>query len=95
MYREWKKTEFPKEYSGTTRLRGRPTNRWQDDMREDGRIFGGEWWQEKVDNRKEWKKLLRTAWNCHILHMPIEWMNELLLGQNRFLSHNHALPIFP
>jgi hypothetical protein len=29
---------------GTARLRGRPRNRWQDDVREDGRIFGGEWW---------------------------------------------------
>jgi len=26
----------------TTRLRGRPRNRWQDEVREDGRIFGGE-----------------------------------------------------
>jgi len=25
---------------GTTRLRGRPRNRWQDEMREDGRIVG-------------------------------------------------------
>jgi len=33
VYREWKKTGFPKEYYiymnlGTTRLRGRPRNRW-------------------------------------------------------------------
>jgi hypothetical protein len=27
---------------GTTRLRGRPKNRWQDEVREDGRIVGGE-----------------------------------------------------
>ena len=27
---------------GTTRLRGRPRNRWQDEVREDGRIAGGE-----------------------------------------------------
>jgi len=40
---------------GTTRLRGRPRNRWQDEVREDGRIVGGEWWQEKVCNREEWK----------------------------------------
>jgi hypothetical protein len=39
---------------GTTRLRGRPRNRWQDDVRE------------------EWKKLLRMARNCRILHTPIE-----------------------
>jgi len=27
---------------GTTRLRGRPRNRWQDEVREDGRIVGAE-----------------------------------------------------
>jgi hypothetical protein len=31
-----------------TRLRGRPRNKWQDKVREDGRIVGGEGWQEKV-----------------------------------------------
>jgi hypothetical protein len=55
-----------------TRPRGRPRNRWQDEVREDGRIVGGEEWQEKVYNREEWKKLLRTARNCRILHMPME-----------------------
>ena len=57
---------------GTTRLRGRPRNRWQDDVREDGRIVGGEGWHEKVPNREEWKKLLRMARNRRILHMPKE-----------------------
>jgi hypothetical protein len=57
---------------GTTRLRGRPRNRWQDEVREDGRIVGGEGWQEKVHNREEWKKLLRTARNCRILLMPMD-----------------------
>jgi hypothetical protein len=38
---------------GTTRLRGRPRNRWQDEVREDGRIVGGERWQEKVHDREE------------------------------------------
>jgi len=56
----------------TTRLRGRPRNRWQDEVRKDGRIVSGEGWQEKVRNREEWKKLLRTARNCRILHMPME-----------------------
>jgi hypothetical protein len=53
----------------TTRPRGRPRNRWQDEVKEDGRIVGVEEWQEKVYNRKEWKKLLRMARNHHILHM--------------------------
>jgi hypothetical protein len=56
----------------TTRLRGRTRNRWQDEVREEGRTVGGEEWQEKVYDRDEWKKLLRTARNCHILHMPME-----------------------
>jgi hypothetical protein len=44
----------------------------QDELREDGRIVGGEKWQEKSYNREEWKKLLRTATNCRILHMAME-----------------------
>ena len=47
-----------------TRLRGRPRNRWQDEMRDDGRTVGREGWQEKVHDREEWKRLLRTARNC-------------------------------
>jgi hypothetical protein len=31
----------------TRRPRGRPRNRWQDEVREDGRMVGGEEWQEK------------------------------------------------
>jgi len=57
---------------GTTRLRGRQRNRQQDRVREDGRIVDGEGWQEKVHNGEEWKKLLRTARNHHILHTPME-----------------------
>ena len=57
---------------GTTRLRGRSRNRWQDEVREDGRIDGGERWQEKVYNGEKWKKLPRTARNHRILHMPME-----------------------
>jgi hypothetical protein len=56
----------------TTRPRNRPRNRWQDEVRENGRIVGGEEWQEKVYNREEWKKLLRTVRNHRILHMPME-----------------------
>jgi len=56
---------------GITSLRGRPRYRWQDEVREDGRIDGGEGWQEKIHKREEWKKLPRTARNCRILLMPM------------------------
>ena len=56
----------------TTRLRGRPRNRWQDEVREDGRLVGGKGWNERVYNREEWKKLLRMARICRILHMSME-----------------------
>ena len=57
----------------TTRLRCRLRNGWEDEVRKDGRLVGGIGWRERVHNREEWKKLLRTARNCRILHMQ---MNE-------------------
>jgi len=56
----------------TMRLRVRPRNTWQDKVRENGRLVGGKVWKERVYNREEWKKLLRTARNHCILHMPKE-----------------------
>jgi hypothetical protein len=41
-------------------------------VREDGRIFGREEWQEKVYNREKWKNILRKARNGRILHIPKE-----------------------
>jgi hypothetical protein len=64
----------------TTRPRDRPRNRWQDAVRRDGRIVGrivGEEWQEKVYDREEWKKLLRTVTNHRILDMLTEWNRTL------------------
>jgi hypothetical protein len=55
-----------------TKPRGRPRNRWQDEVSEDGRMVGREEWQEKVYDREEWKQVLRTARNHRILHMPNE-----------------------
>jgi hypothetical protein len=67
MHRGWKKTEIPKTVLyinlETTRFRDRSRNRWQDKVREDGRMVGEEW-QEKVYKIK----LLRTAKNHPILH---------------------------
>jgi len=57
---------------GITRLRSRPRNRWQDEVREDGRVVGGEGWREKVHYREEWMKLLRTVRNDNIVHTPME-----------------------
>jgi hypothetical protein len=36
----------------TTRLRGRPRNRWQDEVREDGKLVHGKGWKERVYNRE-------------------------------------------
>jgi hypothetical protein len=47
-----------------TRFRVRPRNRWQDEVREDGRIDGGEEWQEEVYNREEGERLLRIVAIC-------------------------------
>jgi hypothetical protein len=54
----WTCTENGREYNseiyefGINRPRGRPRNRWQNEVKEDGRIVGGEEWQEKVYNRE-------------------------------------------
>jgi hypothetical protein len=55
-----------------TKLRSRPKNRWQDEMREGGRLVGGKGWKERIYNREEWKKILRSARNRRILHMPTD-----------------------
>jgi len=76
MYREWKKIELPKKVLyvnlETTRLRGRLRNRWHDEVREEGRLVGGNGWKERLYNKEKWKKLLRTARNRRILHMLME-----------------------
>jgi len=56
---------------------------------EDGRIVGGEGWQDKVHNREEWKKLLRTARDRRILHMPMELINTVKSG------HENMSDTFP
>ena len=84
MYREWKKKKVFYMNLEATRLRGRPRNWWQDEVREDGGLVGGKGWKKRVEervyNREEWKKLLRTARNSRILHMPMEWMNKHLVS---------------
>ena len=56
----------------TTRLRGILRNRWQDEVRKDGRLAGEVGGKGgRVHNREEWKTLLRTARNRHILRVPV------------------------
>jgi hypothetical protein len=43
------------------RPRGRPRNRWQNEVMEDGRMVGGEEWQEEVCNREECKESSHCA----------------------------------
>jgi hypothetical protein len=63
MYSEWKKTEFLKKVlymnSETTRLRGRPRNRWQDEVREDVRLVGGR--KGYITHRNERRSLERQG----------------------------------
>ena len=74
---------------GTKRLTGRPRNRWQDEVREDRRIIGGEVQQEKLHNKEEWKGLLRTARNRRILYMPLELMKK----KNKRRRYCIAVPV--
>ena len=67
----------------TIRPRGRPRNGWLDEVREDGRMVGGEEWQERVYDREEWRRLLRTARNHRILFMPMDCKNYCVV---RFCS---------
>jgi len=65
---------------GKTKLRCRLRNRWQDEVRENVRTVGGGGWQEKVHNREEWKKLLRTASICRFC--TCQW-NEWTVSYSR------------
>jgi hypothetical protein len=56
----------------TSRLRSRQRNRWQYEVKEDGRLVGGREWKERVYKREELKKLLRMARKRRILDIPME-----------------------
>ena len=75
----------------TTRLRCRLRNGWEDEVRKDGRLVGGIGWRERVHNREEWKKLLRTERNHCILHMP---MNELTVRMTQYHTRKNMITLF-
>jgi hypothetical protein len=51
-------------------LRGRPRNKWQNEVREDGRIVSGEGWQEKIYNRN-WRS--SSEWQGIITFCTCQW----------------------
>jgi hypothetical protein len=72
----------------TTRLRGRPRNRWQDEVGDDGRIVGGEKWQEIVYNREEWTNSKELSHSAHA-----NGMNEFTnICQDHFLFSLNRVP---
>ena len=82
---------------GTTSLRGKRRNIWQDEVREDGIIVSVEVWQGRIYKIEEWKKVLRTARNRRILHMPINESGGPCRVFNRFpkLGNATVRPVMP
>jgi hypothetical protein len=61
----------------TTKPRGRPSNRWQDELREDGRIVGGEMWQEKYTTERNGRSCLEWQGIVTLCIWQWDgWMNE-------------------
>jgi hypothetical protein len=44
-----------------TRQKGRPRLRWEDDVRNDLRKMGVKNWKQRVQKRKQWKKIIEQA----------------------------------
>ena len=64
---------------------------WLDEVREDGRMVGAEEWQEKVYDREEWRRLLRTARNHCILFMPMDWLIDWLITVQPFADQAQVM----
>jgi hypothetical protein len=59
-----------------TRMRGRLRNRWQDEVREDGRLIGGNGWKGSVYKREMEEAPENGKESLHSAHA--NGMNELL-----------------
>ena len=51
---------FAQELEGTRR-RGRPKNRWKEEVERDLQVLGVRRWRELVAGREEWKDIVRQA----------------------------------
>jgi hypothetical protein len=49
-------------------------------------MVDGKWLKKRVYNREDCNRLLRMAKNRHILHMPMEKMNEFSGGPAGFFG---------
>jgi len=54
------------------KLRSRPRS----EVKKDGRLGGGKALEEMVYNKDEREKLVGTARNLRLLHIPVEWLNK-------------------
>jgi hypothetical protein len=45
----------------TTRPKGRPRSRWEDDVRDDLGRMGRKNWKQKAQERKQWKEIIEQA----------------------------------
>ena len=74
----------------TKRPRGRPRNRWKDEVYKDAERLDKNW-KGAINNRNSWRRLLRMARNHRILQSPNEWMNEWMneWKQNFGLLHKY------
>jgi len=61
---------------GTTRLRSRPRNRWQDGVREDERIVEAEVWQEKFITERNGRSSLERQGIVEFCTCQWNGMNE-------------------
>jgi hypothetical protein len=61
---------------GTKRLRGRRRNRWQDEVREDGRIVVGEGWQKMYITERH--EISSREWQGIVAFCTCQW-NEWIV----------------
>jgi hypothetical protein len=60
-----------------TRLKGRPRNRWQDGVREDGRIVGGEGWQKEKKYTTERNVRISLEWQGIVAFCTCQWNERM------------------
>ena len=59
-----------------TRPKGRPTVRWEDDMRNDLRKMGVTSWKQRTQERKQWKEIIEQAKTQRVVELKEEEEEE-------------------